>query len=371
MSLIHQYSSSDLAVTSSRKKMPIWISAIALLMTPMAGQLAIAADTPVAEPAAETKEAEQTPAPVHVDWTSDLAAAQKLAQQENKDLLLFFTGSDWCAFCIKLEEAVLTKPETADRISEHFIPVVLDFPARKKLPADVKQRNDELKAELGIRGFPTLCAVDADMLPYGSIVGYKAPDAFWISFDRITSIREELTAAKDGTSIPEIEDVAQLNQVLATLPEDVIKSGWNAQLQRMVELSSGVDDAIHQKWSDKLTAIQKEKEESKLISELITNYSQLRREKDDDKTLEYLNQTADKAQDYPNLLRMVLTLKGRFLFDSGRVDEALELATQVTESESFGDREKAAMRSLKRQIEISKRREKEAASDADPAKQPE
>jgi len=39
-------------------------------------------------------------------WTDDLEAAQKTAKAEGKDLLLDFTGSDWCIWCQRLKEEV-------------------------------------------------------------------------------------------------------------------------------------------------------------------------------------------------------------------------------------------------------------------------
>lgn len=40
-------------------------------------------------------------------WVSDFAAAKKEAAESKKDLLVDFTGSDWCGWCIKLVDEVV------------------------------------------------------------------------------------------------------------------------------------------------------------------------------------------------------------------------------------------------------------------------
>ena len=42
-------------------------------------------------------------------WSSDFAAAKKEAAASNKDLLVDFTGSDWCGWCIKLDKEVFSQ----------------------------------------------------------------------------------------------------------------------------------------------------------------------------------------------------------------------------------------------------------------------
>ena len=44
-------------------------------------------------------------------WLTDLPKAQAQAKTENKIVLLNFTGSDWCGWCIKFKKDVLDTPE--------------------------------------------------------------------------------------------------------------------------------------------------------------------------------------------------------------------------------------------------------------------
>jgi thiol:disulfide interchange protein len=43
-----------------------------------------------------------------LSWNTDLSAALNQARSENKMVLLDFTGSDWCGWCIKFDQDVLS-----------------------------------------------------------------------------------------------------------------------------------------------------------------------------------------------------------------------------------------------------------------------
>lgn len=96
------------------------------------------------------------------DWTSDYDAALQKARQEQKRLLVNFTGSDWCPYCIRLKEEIFSKPEFVAWAKQHVVLVELDFPRRKKLPEALVEQNKKLQEQFGIEGFPTVVFVGAD-----------------------------------------------------------------------------------------------------------------------------------------------------------------------------------------------------------------
>lgn len=99
-------------------------------------------------------------------WTSDFAAAKKLAKEQNKDLLLEFTGSDWCPPCKMLTSKILSKAEFSEPASKKFVLVVLDYPRGIKQDEALIAQNRKLSSLYAVRGFPTILLCDADGMPY-------------------------------------------------------------------------------------------------------------------------------------------------------------------------------------------------------------
>lgn len=106
----------------------------------------------------------------------DYDAAKAQAQREGKDLLLLFTGSDWCPPCKRLHAEVLGKPAFQTAAAEDFILVELDFPRRKQLPADLRQQNEALKTRLGASAFPSVFLLEANGRPYHLEAGYRGAE---------------------------------------------------------------------------------------------------------------------------------------------------------------------------------------------------
>lgn len=92
-------------------------------------------------------------------WHTDVNKASELAIKNKKPLLLFFTGSDWCGWCIKLQNEVFRKPEFAKWANENVTLVELDFPRRKQLAPELAQQNKNLEQMFGVRGYPTVWIV--------------------------------------------------------------------------------------------------------------------------------------------------------------------------------------------------------------------
>lgn len=113
-------------------------------------------------------------------WTSDSTAAKKQATESKKDLLIDFTGSDWCGWCIKLNEEVFSKEAFKAGVKDTMILVELDYPKDKsKLTAATIQQNKELEEKYPIAGYPTIFLTDADGKPYAA-TGYEegGPEAY-------------------------------------------------------------------------------------------------------------------------------------------------------------------------------------------------
>ena len=88
-------------------------------------------------------------------WYKDVNKAINVSVQQEKPILFFFTGSDWCGWCIRLQKEVFFKPDFVKWAKENLILVELDFPRRKKLDETLKQQNDNLRQMFAVRGYPT------------------------------------------------------------------------------------------------------------------------------------------------------------------------------------------------------------------------
>ena len=89
-------------------------------------------------------------------WHTDVNKASELAIKNKKTLMLFFTGSDWCGWCIRLQTEVFKTPEFVKWANDNVILVELDFPRRKQLTPELAQQNRNLEQMFEIRGYPTV-----------------------------------------------------------------------------------------------------------------------------------------------------------------------------------------------------------------------
>ena len=117
-------------------------------------------------------------------WQTNYKTALEQAAKENKSVLLDFTGSDWCGWCIKLTKETFSQPEFKAFAKKNLILVELDFPNGKTQPAEERVQNTELQLKFGVQGFPTLVLLNSQGKESARNVGYLAggPQAFiaWV-----------------------------------------------------------------------------------------------------------------------------------------------------------------------------------------------
>ena len=120
--------------------------------------------------------------PTQVQWYTNFDEAQALAQENDRPILLVFSGSDWCKPCIRLNRDVLEKEIFMEYARENWILVKLDFPLKRKnqLPPDQKAHNEKMAEKYNPKGiFPLVLLLD----PAGEVIssqGYEAvsPEAY-------------------------------------------------------------------------------------------------------------------------------------------------------------------------------------------------
>jgi thioredoxin-related protein len=100
-------------------------------------------------------------------------AARARAEAESKCMLLAFTGSDWCDWCIKLEAEVFSRPVFRNFAESNLVMLVIDFPSDESAKTLAARKQDSALADyFGVNGFPTVLII----CPEGNAVartGYK------------------------------------------------------------------------------------------------------------------------------------------------------------------------------------------------------
>ena len=95
-------------------------------------------------------------------WLTDYKKAQQQAKASKKLVLLNFTGSDWCGFCIVLDKSIFSQPKFKDYASKNLVLVEVDFPKRKALNPSTLKQNMELAQRYQVEAFPTLVVLDGN-----------------------------------------------------------------------------------------------------------------------------------------------------------------------------------------------------------------
>jgi eukaryotic-like serine/threonine-protein kinase len=173
-------------------------------------------------------------------WEPDFEAAKARAAREKKDLFIYFTGSDWCYWCLLVRKEVFGKDAFIDYAPRHFVMVELDFPHHKPNPKNFEQ-NSELMSRWGKKGFPSLILADAQGRPYADLRDGTAvrdtPEAYIELMGKLRQRRlardEHFTRAlaEEGQ-----EKAKSLDKALSLLPRDFIQAEYGDALAQVLDL---------------------------------------------------------------------------------------------------------------------------------------
>ena len=173
-------------------------------------------------------------------WTSDFEAAKKQAAEQKKDLLIDFTGSDWCGWCIKLNDEVFKHDAFKDGVKDSFVLVELDFPKDKtKVSEEVRAQNEKLSEKYGVSAFPTILLTDAEGRPYAA-TGYQAggPEKY---VGHLNELRKKRTARDEAFAAAEKAEGVDKAKSLITalgamqLEDKMIAAFYGDVIQRIKE----------------------------------------------------------------------------------------------------------------------------------------
>lgn len=119
-------------------------------------------------------------------WQTDFKKAQEQAKTDKKLLLVDFTGSDWCGWCIRLNREVFSKPEFQQYANKNLVLLEIDFPRAKAQTDSIKKQNEQLATQYQIQGFPTIIVLNGEGRKVGEL-GYMegGPSAFIAQLEKL------------------------------------------------------------------------------------------------------------------------------------------------------------------------------------------
>ena len=102
-------------------------------------------------------------------WQTNINKAMEISKKSKKPLFLFFTGSDWCGWCIRLQKEVFKTPEFEKWAKDNVVLVELDFPRRTPQEPEIQKQNAELQQTFAVQVYPTVWFVKPQIKEEGKI----------------------------------------------------------------------------------------------------------------------------------------------------------------------------------------------------------
>ena len=269
-------------------------------------------------------------------WMTDYDAALVKAKEEKKDILVNFSGSDWCGWCIKLDKQVFNHDAFQAEAGKTFILVVLDFPNKPenkaKIPEKLQARNRELQKQFGIRGFPSVLLVNSDGDAYAR-TGYQ-PGGVEPYLEHLSSLRTEKVVraeieakldASEGVERAKLLDqliqatqadlqatmVEQMKEIITLDPDNAegLKSKYELQTRLLDAKSYKLAMEFDQAEILYAEIIADLKPEGESLQEVYAEWGEIKfRQNDKPALLEYLKKALDAAPESefaPQLVGMI------------------------------------------------------------------
>jgi len=185
-------------------------------------------------------------------WSEDPKGAIATATKEKKDLLLLFTGSDWCPPCKKLESEVFMDEDFYAEAEGDFVFVKFDFLKNSPLREEVKLKNDEWAKKFGVDSFPTIVLVDPKLKPY-AFAGYEEGGAenFLGMLEESRQVRinrDKNMAAADKAKGDERAQL--LDKAISEMPRELIDVYYAEVIEEIVKLDEDDELGLRTKWNE-------------------------------------------------------------------------------------------------------------------------
>ena len=119
-------------------------------------------------------------------WSEEYDKALAQAKADKKLVLLDFTGSDWCGWCIKLDKEVFSKPEFEEYAKKNLVLLEADYPQSKEQTKELKAQNEKLQKQYKIEGYPTVIVLNSEGKKVGELPYMEGgPKAFIAALEKL------------------------------------------------------------------------------------------------------------------------------------------------------------------------------------------
>lgn len=295
-------------------------------------------------------------------WTSDFAAAKKQAAESKKDLLVDFTGSDWCGWCIKLVDEVFKHDAFKTGVKDTFVLVEIDFPKDKsKLSKETQQQNKDLGKKYGVKGYPTILLCDAAGRPYAK-TGYQkgGPESY---VEHLNQLRQKKAARDEAFATAEkatgLEKAKALISALGAMNlDDEMVANFYGDISEQIKVSDPKDES----------GFGKKAAAQKRLKDFETALEELAGKQDMDGALKLVDDTIKEGGFETVETQQIMMTRAVILAQQGKFEESLK-AVDAAIAFAPDSPMVAGIKGFRKQIEgaMKKAAEKTEKKDAEPA----
>lgn len=271
-------------------------------------------------------------------WTEDAAAAFKAAQAGGQDVLMDFTGSDWCHWCQQLDKEVFEEAEFKEGAAKGWRLLKLDFPNGRQLPEAIKAQNAQWQKKFSIQGYPTVMLVDAKGRPFGRM-GYQegGPGPFLKAMAEARARRvardakwAEAAKAQGGAKAKLLDEGLQ-----AIGDDKLVFAHYKAELVEAMKLDADGSAGVKARYEAKLKAAQAQKKFEEAVPAILESAEQ-----DPEAAIRKLTELAGDKDMSADFRQKALFLASQVcraeVKDMARAEKIFDAAVAVAPDSQFG-----------------------------------
>lgn len=267
-------------------------------------------------------------------WRTGFPEARAEAKESGKVLLLDFTGSDWCSWCIHLHKEVFDKQEFLAAAPEKFVLVELDYPKdNSKFPKSLVKQNETLLKRYPVTGYPTVLLCDSDARPFAA-TGYQEGGVtkYLAHLDELAAkrkTRDDALAAASG-----MEGVAKSRALIKMLddlglPDGMIRIHYGEVIDQIKAADPADDTGYASQQADEIR-----------LADFLTQLGEFRSQQDLDGALKLIERTLADPKVKGDLRQQVHGHHAGSLAYANRDDEAIAVLKEAVAEAPEGTRTK-------------------------------